>query len=128
MNDRRIVIIVNPTISGWMGADESNGSVHQARARAIETGMILYRSGQTHGTEAFVPWGKYAIRGLAVRPLGGGTIQVGVYVPKLRPVTPYMSFTWMLAMLLMPASALVIVIGWAVPSARKDILTVGESR
>jgi hypothetical protein len=119
-----VTVVVNPTISGWMGSNEAVGSSILARARALELGLVAYRSGQSEGTEVYFPWGRYAIKDATVRQLGGGSMNFTGYVPKIRPTTPYVAFGWILAFFVFPCAAGFTLLAWLIPPIRKSSLTV----
>jgi len=87
-------ILLNPTIGGWLGGRELQGSILQGNARAMELGMTLYRAGQLGGTGIYVPWAEPSVDDI-VQTFGPGIGRYRARIPQgPRFATGYTSIFW----------------------------------
>lgn len=87
-------VLVNPTIAGWLGGRELQGSLLQANARAMELGMTLYRAGQLGGTGIYVPWQEATFEDM-VQSYGPGIGRYKARIPQgPRFATGYTAVFW----------------------------------
>jgi len=87
-------VLINPSIAGWLGGRELQGSILQANARAMELGMTLYRAGQLGGTGIYVPWQDVSMDDI-VQSYGPGIGRYRARIPQgPRFATGYTSIFW----------------------------------
>lgn len=106
--DPGMTVAINPSIAGWLGKNEAQGSVVQANARAMELGLVLYRVGQRDSTGIFLPWLPETPEE-SVKRFGPGSLRFKARLPLYRRPTGFSAVFWVFLYL-----APVVLIGSAV--------------
>jgi hypothetical protein len=101
--DASITVVVNPSISGWLGSSEAKVASVQARARLTELGLLGYRVGQQSGTEYIAPWRNSV---LSTKDLGNGSLRFTALIPTFRLQTGYTAVFWIVSYYLLPLIAI----------------------
>lgn len=91
--DPSLTVAINPSVAGWLGKNEAQGSLLQANARAMELGLTLYRVGQRDSTGLFIPWLPNT-PDECVKRFGPGSLRFKARLPLTRGATGFTSLFW----------------------------------